>query len=398
MSLYHLMASLGLILSLSTIHGAHHPSKNQSQKKNDAFKPFTGKVISNKVRLRIKPDLESHVFKQTNKDELVLIVGETQDFYAVMPPPEMKAYVFRSYVLDNIVEASKVNVRLEPNVDAPIIAQLQAGDKVQGYPCPNNHKWMEISLPSSSKLFVAKEFITPVGGPEYISQVEKKKKSATELLSKAFANAEAEVKKSYEDMAPQPVIELFQKVIDQYPEFSSLSQQAREALVHLKETYLQKKIAFLEEKAQLSPTAKEELISRHEEERDELLTQENSEEFFSLRNSKNSLCEKLDFWDSVEESLFASWNSFHSGKKKDDFYSEQKANASTVIGRVEAFDKSVKNRPGDYILKTGNSPVAYLYSNSINLDQFVGKEVTLQVSPRPNNHFAYPAYYVLGLE
>lgn len=45
------------------------------------FKAFTGKVQANKVRLRVKPDLEGHIIKQVNKNDLFLIVAEAGDFF-----------------------------------------------------------------------------------------------------------------------------------------------------------------------------------------------------------------------------------------------------------------------------------------------------------------------------
>src|SRR5690348_9941197 len=35
------------------------------------FSPFTGKVKAKKVRLRLRPDLDSHVIKELSKNELV---------------------------------------------------------------------------------------------------------------------------------------------------------------------------------------------------------------------------------------------------------------------------------------------------------------------------------------
>src|SRR5258708_372735 len=128
-------------------------------KKGESFKPFTGKLLANKVRIRAKPDLDSPIVRQMNKNELLLIVGEESDFYAVEPLKDTKAYVFRSYVLDNVIEANRVNVRLEPHADAPIIAQLQAGDKIQGIICSMNHKWLEIAPPKGTRFFVSKEFL-----------------------------------------------------------------------------------------------------------------------------------------------------------------------------------------------------------------------------------------------
>jgi hypothetical protein len=92
------------------------------------------------------------------------------------------------------------------------------------------------------------------------------------------------------------------------------------------------------------------------------------------------------------------WTAFHSGKKIYVFYAEQKANASVLTGTVEAYPNPVKNRPGDFILKGSEAPIAYLYSTAINLEKYVGKQVTILAAPRPNNHFAFPAYFVLNVE
>lgn len=48
-------------------------------------------------------------------------------------------------MLDNTIEGNRVNVRLEPNLEAPIIAQLNAGDKIEGQISALNSKWYEIT-------------------------------------------------------------------------------------------------------------------------------------------------------------------------------------------------------------------------------------------------------------
>ncbi|MBF8262911.1 MAG: hypothetical protein HW387_576 [Parachlamydiales bacterium] len=373
----------------------------QMAKKVDAFKAFTAKVLANKVRIRSKADLESRIVRQVNKNDLLLIVGEEGDFWAVQPPKGTKAYIFRSYVLDNVVEANRVNVRLEPHVDAPIIGQLQAGDKVQGEICAMNHKWLEIAPPHSSCFFVSKEFVEKAGGPEYLAAMEKRKGDVEELMSAAFFLAEAECKKIYEEMSPQEAIEKFQTVIRSYTDFPESVQTAKEGLALLKDTYLQKKISYLEARAELSPTAKEELLARHQAENRELLI-DNTKPDPSLWGKKNQakldLTDRMRFWDTMEESLYLSWAAFHTGKKMDDFYQEQKANATIVTGKIENYDHAVKAKPGDYVLRGNDAPVAYLYSTQVDLEKYAGKNVTMLVSPRPNNHFAFPAYFVLSVE
>jgi len=395
-------------LSITTFAFAQPPGKKLAEtnvqvpaKKNEAVKAFTGKVLANKVRIRAKPDVDSRIIRQVNKNELLLVVGEEGDFWAVQPPKGTKAYVFRSYILDNVVEANRVNVRLEPHVDAPIIGQLQGGEKVQGEICAMNHKWLEIAPPSNANFYVSKEYVEKAGGPDYLSAMEKRKGEVADLLNSAFFLAEAECKKAYEEMSPQEPIEKFQTVIRSYSDFPDSCQTAKEGLALLKETYLQKKITYLEARAELSPTAKEELIAKHIAENRDLLIDDAKPDpslWGKRTQPKIDLTDRMRFWDTIEESLYLSWAAFHTNKKIDDFYQEQKANATIVTGTVECYEHPVKNKPGDYILRGTNAPIAYLYSTQIDLEKLAGKNITMLVSPRPNNHFAFPAYFVLSVE
>ena len=394
--LFSLICSAAFAAAPAKIPGA------QAEKNTPAFKPFTGKVLANKVRIRSKADLESHIVRQLNKDELLLVTGEEGDFWAVQPPKGTKAYVFRSYIIDNIVEANRVNVRLEPHVDAPIIGQLQAGEKIAGDVCAMNHKWLEIAPPTSSHFYVSKEFIAHAGGPETLAIMEKRKTQVEELIGSAFFLAENECKKSYEEMSTTETMEKFQTVLRSYTDFPQAVAQAKEGLALLKDTYLQKKIAYLEERAELTSSARDELIARHKAENRELF-QDDLKPDPNLWNrrkteAKADLTDRMRFWDTIEESLYLSWTAFHTGRRIDDFYQEQRANATVLSGKVESYDHPVKSRPGDYILRGQDAPIAYLYSTSIDLEKFTGKTVTVLASARPNNHFAFPAYFVLSVD
>lgn len=390
---------IALICLTSTVVFAAPQTAAPPAKKVEApFKAFTGKLLANKVRIRAKADLDSPIIRQMSKNDLLLVLGEEGEFYAVEPLKDTKAYVFRSYILDNVVEANHVNVRLEPHVDAPIIGRLQAGDKIQGNICSMNHKWLEIAPPKGTRFYVSKEFVGHAGGPELIGNMEKRKLQVEELLTSAFLAAEAECKKMYEEMVPQNAIDQFQLILRNFSDFPDATAQAKEGLTLLKETYLNKKIAFLESRAQLSPEVKEELLTKHKNE---------TQEFFAdgikidpaLWNKRVPKNETLSFWDTLEESLYLSWTAFHSGKNLDDYYSEQKANASVLNGTMEYYTSEVKNRPGDYVLRGDDgAPVGYLYSTQVDLEKYLDKKVSLLVAPRPNNHFAFPAFFVFSVE
>lgn len=383
--------------SFASILPANSPQMNaQPQKKAESFKAFTGKILANKVRIRAKADLDSPIVRQVNKGELLLIVADAGEFWAVQPPKGIKAYVFRSYALDNTIEANHVNVRLEPHVDAPIIGQLQAGEKIDGTVCAMNQKWLEITPPKNTHFYISKEFVGNAGGPDHLISMEKRKAQAEELLNSALFLAEAECKKSYEEISLQPAMEQFQTVIRSYTDFPENVERAKEGLALLKDAYMQKKISYLEARADLSPQEKEALVAKHREEVP--ITESTHNSLNRLKVESSATCNRADFWDTIEESLYLSWSAFHTERSLSDFYQEQRANATLLSGTIELYEQAVRNRPGDYILRGSHAPIGYLYSTVVDLQKHVGKKVSLMATPRPNNHFAFPAYFVLSID
>ena len=131
-------------------------AKSVTPAKKSSFKGFTGKLIGSNVRMRTSPDLDSHIITELSKDEYIVVTGEKGDFYAVEPPSELKAYIFRGFVIDDVVEGDRVNVRLSPDRDAPIIGHYSTGESLKGIICEDNNKWLEIPAPSDTQFFIAK--------------------------------------------------------------------------------------------------------------------------------------------------------------------------------------------------------------------------------------------------
>lgn len=377
----HILVFICLIFAFSSIKAENKKAQN--------FKTFTGKVTGNKVRMRTGPDLDSHIIKQLNKNELVLVMKNSGDFWAIKPSSKNKAYVFRSYIIDNTVEADRVNIRLQPNLDSPIIGQLKSKDTVDGIICPNNKKWLEISPPDDTYFYIAKEYITFAGNIDLYVKTQIRKTEVEKLLNSAYFITQAECKKPFDEMYPDEAIEKFDEIIKHYPDFATHVNQAKEGLALLQDNFLQKKIAYLEAKANISQI-------------------ENDEIYRAMANinlpksgkkySNQQITAKAKFWNSVENSLFSTWTTFHPEKRIKDFYKEQEINSTTLIGVLESYTQSIKNKPGDFLVKGDNISAAYLYSTKVNLDDYVGKKVRLKVSPRPNNNFAFPAYFVNSIE
>ncbi len=385
-----------LLITLTIILYAAFAYADNIPKSKEEFRSFTGKITGNKVRMRTASDLDSHVVRQLNKNELVYILEESNDFWGIKPPPGIKAYVYRNYIIDNVVEADKVNIRLQPNLDAPVIGQLKLKDQIYGEILESNNKWMEISIPENVCFYIAKEYITYAGNEHFYARMLQRKEEVDKLLNSAYFITQAEMKKPYDEMTPQEAIDQFDAIIKGYSDFTEHVKQAKEGLALIQDNYLQKKIAYLEAKASMSEIEKDELITAIDKANTcPVNTNTNTKKI--VRSSNKNLTDKMHFWEPIEESLYLTWTTFHPEKSLNDFYKEQEINSTTITGVIESYSQSIKNKPGDYIVKTDKTK-AYLYSTKINLDEFVGKTITLKVSPRPNNNFAFPAYYVNEIE
>lgn len=381
------------------------------------FIPFTGKITKNKVRMRLQASYEGSVMKELTPNEYVIVLGENEDFYAVQPPADIKGYVFRSYVLDNVVEADRVNVRQKPDKEATIISQLKAGDRVEGTPASSNNKWLEIKLPSTTRFYIAKEYVEKVGDVSFKDRFDKKQQAAYGLLRTTDEMSLAELQKPFDQMSITGIKANYQHIINDYPEFPDAVAKAKESLGAIQDGYNAKKMAYLEEQSRLTSSTAEankrlnaELqIQRnkishleHQIEQERQLVTAVQPMIEGPNNSKKpgQLPVNMSAWLPIEERLFNIWAQQTGRYHPQEFYDEQLQQSIVLTGIIDPYNRSVKNKPGDYMLLNPSSklPVAFLYSTHINLQEYVGHEVAIHVSPRDNSNFAFPAYFVLSVD
>lgn len=387
-------------------------------KKDEAtlFEPFTGKITKGKVRLRVGPTFDAPVLQELSKGDLIVVTGETEDFFKVQPPSDLKGYVFRTYVLDNVIEGEKVNVRLKPDKEATIIAQLKTGDKVNGIVCQQNNKWVEIELPKTVRLYISKDFIEKVGNASFKDQLEKREKHALKFLQSTYEMSQKELQKPFDQINLADVQTNYQHIINENGDFPTIVEKAKEYSENLQKAYTDKKVNFLEEQNHLSNKAIEtnkqlatelaahknkilELEQQIEQNR-YLAPSSQAEENASFYQKKISgLPVNMSQWIPVEESLFQAWSEQTGKNSPQEFYNAESSQGFIVEGIIDPYTRQVKNKPGDYLLlSSGNKlPSAFLYSTTVNLQDHVGHEVSLFVVPRNNNNFAFPAYFVLKI-
>ncbi len=378
-----------------------------------SFEAFTGAVLGSKVRLRTQPTLESHVVAETSAGQLFGIIGEEKDYYAVQPPRGIKGYVFRTFVLDNIIEGERVNVRLYPDIEAPVIARLNTGDRVTTYSSDANSKWLEIDLPHSAHFYIAKEYIEKKGDLALIKQHETRQSEAAHLLRAACLYAQNEIQKSFPQIEIANMEKKFGDIAYKYSDIADVVANAQEAVQLMQELYTQKKIAFLESRANSGPSVvrfNQDHVARLAALGIEVEALQEESVVTGLGGAfantigvattlgSDQINDKMLVWQPVEEALFHLWAAANNTDSMEEFYASEDMHAIYISGQIEPYSRPVKNLPGDFMLKNENQPVAFLYSTKVDLSKVVGRNVTVRVAPRPNNHFAFPAYYVLSVE
>lgn len=345
------------------------------------IEPFTGKITKNRVRLRLQPHLDGTILKELSKEALVVVTGVEDEFYAVQPAPDAKGYVFRTYVLDGEVVGSHVNVRLEPDTNAPIVCQLNNGDKISGTPSATNNRWLEIALPESAHFYVAKEFVHRIGDAQTYFAIEKKRAELNTQLAALELALTEELQKPFREIQLQRITSELNEIISQNKEEPLLVEKAEHLVKKMQESYLEKSVAYKEvEVVEVAPAP----VAIHEE---------------VVPQAPAIAAHQLPLND-FEKALFQRALETGSVTTLDQFYAQEQRKATVLCGIIKSNTRPVKNLPGDYLLvnpKT-NLPLAYLYSTKVDLSALVGKEMSLSLAQRPNNNFAYPAYFVLKAE
>ena len=377
-----LVATTFLSLRAQQIETSPAPTRSDA-----SFKPFTGKVIGNSVRVRVAPELDSHIVMELPKGDYVVVTADKGDFYAVQPPIDTKAFIFRGFVIDDIVEGERVNVRLAPDREAPIVGHYSTGTKVHGKICAQNNRWLEIEMPIQTVFFIAKEYIEYAGNPEVKSIHDKRRDSVKQLFEATQILTQTEMLKPFYEIDEQRIVHNYNTIIADYSDFDTYVEKSTRALSKFREDYLRRKVAHLELKSskadQKVPQAQGFVVSDRLPEAEKNVV---------------SPTDRMKIWEPVEEALYLSWSAMHHAKTMRDFYRDQKLKGQIISGLLESYREPIKSKPGDYILKEKDVPFAYVYSTHVDLEELVGKRVTLTVSPRENNNFAFPAFYVLDVQ
>jgi len=375
------MASLLLANILSPLNAATNAIETTQVQSVSPFTSFTGKIIGDNVRMRNSADLDGAIISVLSKGDYIVVLGEKEGFYAVKAPEELKAYIFRGFVIDDVVEGKQVNIRLWPDKEAPIIGHYSTGQHIDGTICKDHKKWLQIPAPKDIQFYIAKEFVEYAGKADLKSIYDKRKKDVMQLFEATSLLAQSELQKNFHEIGIERVQQGFQTIVKEYADFPDIVSKAENALIRTQEQYLCRKIAFLENKISQKVEGGQIKDSVHDV------------------DVAISSVERMKVWEPIEQAYYLKWSKMYHAKTIDDFYHDQKMKCQHIAGILESYKEPVHNKPGDFVIKNQDGIIiAYVYSTHVNLQESEGKRVHLMVASRPNNDFAFPAYYVLDLE
>lgn len=365
------------------------PSDTPVKESPKKIEPFTGMVTGTKVRMRLQPSLDSLILKELTHGDLLIITGETEDFYAVMPEKSMKGYIYRAYVLDNIVEANNVNLRLDADLQSPIITQLSQGSKVQGTVSHKNNKWLAVDLPEDVRFYIAKNYIKDVGNVSFYTRAQAKREHAKTRLSDLEAAITAELQKPFPDICLAENVNELKLLAEQNKDLPEYSEKALALVKSTEEQYLQLSQAY-----QIKHKAIAEAPQEKPVETTPAQTTPQPQPSSTARPSVSFPLEQQ------EAKLIAQAMEAGNAPTKEAFYANEKRGAEELYGQLIPYSRAVKNRPGDFIIVDPKTkvPLAYLYSTRIDLGPYAGQTVNLVVTKRSNHNFALPAYFVLEVQ
>ncbi|MCB1112321.1 MAG: hypothetical protein KDK72_06680, partial [Chlamydiia bacterium] len=222
--------------------------------------------------------------------------------------------------------------------------------------------------------------------------------AATQRMQDALAN-------SYDRIDQSSIEEGFNDIIRNYPDFDEETQRARVLLTDFNNAFIDKKIAFLEQRnnealdAEALEQKNRKLTKAMQAQQARLAKLESQVKHTPPANQPTASSNKMTIWMPAEEQYYEEWAQGNPGATMNEYYDDLATFAGTYRGTIKPYNREVTNKPGDYILLNNNhTPVAYLYSTRVDLQDLIGQTVTIKAVPRPNNNFALKAYYVLSVE
>ena len=156
------------------------------------FEPFQGEINSENANLRADATVTSETICMLNKGDGVEVVRQLYDWYKIRLPRQAPSYISKDFVSDigkdrGEVLKDNVNIRLRPDISAPILGRLNSGDLViilEGTP-----PWYKIEPVKNSFGWVNMKLVNKTSGKRQFKTTKAQQRRAMERPLQQFTES-----------------------------------------------------------------------------------------------------------------------------------------------------------------------------------------------------------------
>lgn len=389
--------ALASLLSACALKGqtgdSHEASQHLSHPPAPATAPvsqaFTGKVRVHCAALRAAPTAEALAVFECERALLIRVTGSEGEFYQILPPDGLKAYIARKFVADGKVKGQHVNLRARPNTESAILSQVNEGDAITTAPLAKAPDWLELTYPADRKLYIRKDLVEQVGDESAYSALRSQQGEIAQYLQEARAMTQ-EARAQFANQTADPtswdrIQTAYERALQLALSSPAFTEMAHDIVQQQQVAFREYQKWFSEFKPQLTT---QELPQSAAKGRAQGLTPTSEPESAAPSH-----------WAEIEQLRANQWLDTHPEKSESHYRQEQEQQSEALEGAIAPYIRTdLRQKPGDFLLYRNDAPTAYLYSSQLDLGEFVGKTCKLRAIKRDDMGFALPAYCVLSIE
>jgi SH3-like domain-containing protein len=135
----------GIVVALAVVHGAW------------ASTDVTARVMSDRVNLRAKPDMESEMVVQAGTDDRLTVRGVEEKWVQVVPPAATDVWVHKDFLKEDRVVVNRLNARSGAGINYTVVGHFTEGDQVERR--GSFGEWVKVAPPVNASLWVSRDLV-----------------------------------------------------------------------------------------------------------------------------------------------------------------------------------------------------------------------------------------------
>ncbi|MEN7972769.1 MAG: SH3 domain-containing protein [Verrucomicrobiota bacterium] len=154
---------------------------------------FKVRVTGDRVSLRANPDINSELLERAMQGEELVFLGQTNGWVAVQAPESLDFWVSGQYVVNGVVQPTKLNIRSGPSQNYSVVCVVNKGDSISLRGEFND--WLKIAPPAGSLVWISEDYVEIIEPPK------------PEPEPEPVPEPEPAIEESEPESEPKPVVE-----------------------------------------------------------------------------------------------------------------------------------------------------------------------------------------------